>query len=193
MAYNSRKLVEENADQWKKIVEADPSVHGSLQLKRVAVVLGRQALEKRCRAWADQALAIYEELGKCPTSVDGDGACGAFSLHVVTTLKTSVSEEDKAAVRIKIIQKARELCAPESLTFPTYTNSYLLLEGFDSLPDTASEATQVRPSARLGCRGRHLVDTSWRHARCLRIWVALASFGDRCRIWILFWRHGRIT
>ena len=50
MAYKSRKLYKENADQWKNIVEADPSVHGSLQLKRVAVVLERQALEKRCRA-----------------------------------------------------------------------------------------------------------------------------------------------
>ena len=59
MAYNSRKLFEENADQWNTIVEADPSVHESLQLKRVAVVLERQALEQRCRAWADQALAIY--------------------------------------------------------------------------------------------------------------------------------------
>ena len=92
------------------MVEADPSVQGSLQLKRVAVVLKRQAFEKHFRAWADQALSIYEELGKCPTSVDGDGACGASSLHVVTTLKTSVSEEDEAAVRRKIVQKL-ESCA----------------------------------------------------------------------------------
>ena len=50
MAYNSRELFEENADQLKKIVETDPSVYGSLQLTRVVVVPERQALETRCRA-----------------------------------------------------------------------------------------------------------------------------------------------
>ena len=44
-----------------------------------------------------------------------NGACGAYLLHVVTTLKTSVSEEDEAAVRRKIVKNALHRLCPEGL------------------------------------------------------------------------------
>ena len=103
--YNSRKLFEEASDQWKNLMRADESVYGSSTLKQTAVRQERSAMIVRCRAWADQALAIYEDLRVCPVSVAGDGKCGASSIHVAITCQHEVSNENQGSVH-RIVQIA---------------------------------------------------------------------------------------
>ena len=117
--YNARKKFEEVQTQWQELLKAENSVYGSAALKQFAERLERQSMEQRCRKWADQALAIYEDSGFCPSCVDGDSACGASALHVATTLTIVVLPEDKAFVVRKVTEKAAELCAPESTAFET--------------------------------------------------------------------------
>ena len=131
--YNSRKLFEEASNQWRNLVAADESVYGSSMLKQTAIRQERSAMIVRCRAWADQALAIYEDLHVSPVNVAGDGKCGASSLHIaITGQQEEVSEGNKNGVRRTVHAKPVELCAPESAALKVYSAVYSILEDNES-------------------------------------------------------------
>ena len=114
---------EKSQDYWRKAAEADPSIYGDSEADKEAFLAEEfKAMDRRSRAWAQQAVSLRASLNLRPVRVAADGACGLSSLSVAGGGTASHDERE-------FLRRAVLAAAPKIFEDVRFQKLLFILEG----------------------------------------------------------------